>query len=106
MKKGSRLGGNLIPGGAPDFKEDDIALADWYTNELNRLGVHVRLNTELNEEEIKAMDYDTVILATGSKPKVFSLGDDSHTYTDRTSFIETEGCWKENCRCRWWTCRL
>lgn len=80
-EKGSRLGGNLIPGGAPDFKEDDIALADWYTNELNRLGVHVHLNTELNEEEIKAMDYDTVILATGSKPKVFSLGDDSHTYT-------------------------
>lgn len=79
-EKGSRLGGNLIPGGAPDFKEDDIALADWYTNELNRLGVHVHLNTELNEEEIKAMDYDTVILATGSKPKVFSLGDDSHTY--------------------------
>lgn len=80
-EKGSRLGGNLIPGGAPDFKEDDIALADWYTNELNRLGVHVHLNTELNEEEIKTMDYDTVILATGSKPKVFSLGDDSHTYT-------------------------
>lgn len=80
-EKGSRLGGNLIPGGAPDFKEDDIALADWYTNELNRLGVHVHLNTELNEEEIKTMDYDTVILATGSKPKVFSLGDDLHTYT-------------------------
>lgn len=80
-EKGSRLGGNLIPGGAPDFKEDDIALAVWYTNELKRLGVHVHLNTQLNEEEIKTMDYDTVILATGSKPKVFSLGDDDHTYT-------------------------
>lgn len=94
-EKGSRLGGNLIPGGAPDFKEDDIALADWYTNELNRLGVHVHLNTELNEEEIKAMDYDTVILATGSKPKVFSLGDDSHTYTAEQVLVKQKDAGKK-----------
>lgn len=94
-EKGSRLGGNLIPGGAPDFKEDDIALADWYTNELNRLGVHVHLNPELNEEEIKAMDYDTVILATGSKPKVFSLGDDSHTYTAEQVLLKQKDAGKK-----------
>lgn len=94
-EKGSRLGGNLIPGGAPDFKEDDIALEDWYTNELNRLGVHVHLNTELNEEEIKAMDYDTVILATGSKPKVFSLGDDSHTYTAEQVLLKQKDAGKK-----------
>lgn len=94
-EKGSRLGGNLIPGGAPDFKEDDIALADWYTNELNRLGVHVHLNTELNEEEIKTMDYDTVILATGSKPKVFSLGDDSHTYTAEQVLLKQKDAGKK-----------
>lgn len=94
-EKGSRLGGNLIPGGAPDFKEDDIALADWYTNELNRLGVHVHLNTELNEEEIKAMDYDTVILATGSKSKVFSLGDDSHTYTAEQVLLKQKDAGKK-----------
>lgn len=94
-EKGSRLGGNLIPGGAPDFKEDDIALADWYTNELNRLGVHVHLNTELNEEKIKAMDYDTVVLATGSKPKVFSLGDDSHTYTAEQVLLKQKDAGKK-----------
>lgn len=94
-EKGSRLGGNLIPSGAPDFKEDDIALADWYTNELNRLGVHVHLNTELNEEEIKTMDYDTVILATGSKPKVFSLGDDSHTYTAEQVLLKQKDAGKK-----------
>lgn len=94
-EKGSRLGGNLIPGGAPDFKEDDIALADWYTNELNRLGVHVHLNTELNEKEIKTMDYDTVILATGSKPKVFSLGDDSHTYTAEQVLLKQKDAGKK-----------
>lgn len=94
-EKGSRLGGNLIPGGAPDFKEDDIALANWYTNELNRLGAHVHLNTVLNEEEIKSMDYDTVILATGSKPKVFSLGDDAHTYTAEQVLLKQKDAGKK-----------
>lgn len=94
-EKGSRLGGNLIPGGAPDFKEDDIALANWYTNELNHLGVHVHLNTALNEEEIKSMDYDTVILATGSKPKVFSLGDDAHTYTAEQVLLKQKDAGKK-----------
>lgn len=77
---GSRLGGNLIPGGAPDFKEDDIALADWYAEELNRLGVEIHLNTLATEETVKDPQYDAVIIATGSRPKKFSLGDDEKVY--------------------------
>ncbi len=81
FEKGSALGGNLLPGGAPEFKEDDLALAKWYENELVRLNVPVHLNTEVTEEMAKSDAYDTVIVATGSAPKVFSLGDDAHTYT-------------------------
>lgn len=81
FEKSSRLGGNLIPGGAPEFKEDDIALADWYTNEMERLLVPVHLNTTVFKEDVLKASYDTVIVATGSKPKVFSLGDDEHVYT-------------------------
>lgn len=77
---GSRLGGNLIPGGAPDFKEDDIALADWYAEELNRLGVEIHLNTLATEETVKDPQCDAVIIATGSRPKKFSLGDDEKVY--------------------------
>ena len=80
-EKGSRLGGNLIPGGAPKFKEDDIALADWYTRELERLGVPVHLNTELTKEDVLGMECDAVIIATGSEPKRFSLGDDDRVFT-------------------------
>ena len=80
-EKGSRLGGNLIPGGAPKFKEDDIALADWYARELERLGVPVHLNTEVKKEDVLAAGYDTVIIATGSTPKVFPLGDDEKVFT-------------------------
>lgn len=75
-----RLGGNLIPGGAPDFKEDDIALADWYEEELNRLDVEVHLNSMADETLAKDPQFDAVIVATGSRPKMFSLGDDDKVY--------------------------
>lgn len=81
VEKSDQLGGNLIPGGAPDFKEDDIALAKWYTRQLELLDVPVTLNKEIKADEVLAGDYDTVIIATGSQPKVFSLGDDEKVYT-------------------------
>ena len=75
------LGGNLIPGGAPDFKEDDRALAAWYGVELEKLGVPVTLNHAVDADEIASGNWDVVIVATGSTPKTFSLGDDARTFT-------------------------
>lgn len=75
-----RLGGNLIPGGAPDFKEDDRALAAWYTEELERLRVPVTLNHRVTKEDVPAGKYDAVIIATGAVPKMFSLGDDARVH--------------------------
>jgi 2-enoate reductase len=80
-EKSNRLGGNLIPGGAPDFKEDDIALADWYAHTLEDLKVEVNLNSEVTKEQILESKIDSVIIATGSNPKVFSLGDDDKVFT-------------------------
>lgn len=76
-----RLGGNLLSGGAPAFKEDDLQLAAWYENELKRLQVPVMLNTEVTKEMVLEGDYDTVIVATGSRPKMFSLGEDEKVYS-------------------------
>lgn len=80
-EKNDRLGGNLIPGGAPDFKEDDIALADWYAYTLKELNVEVNLNSEITKEQVLNSKSDAVIIATGSTPKVFSLGDDEKVFT-------------------------
>ena len=91
-EKGSRLGGNLIPGGVPDFKEDDIALADWYVQTLKDLRVPVYLNHEVTKDEILAGDYDAVILATGSVPKRFSLGDDARVYTASQVLLKEKDC--------------
>ena len=91
-EKGSRLGGNLIPGGAPDFKEDDIALADWYDHTLKELRVPVYLNHEVTKDEVLTGDYDAVILATGSVPKKFSLGDDEKVYTASQVLLKEKDC--------------
>lgn len=80
FEKGDRLGGNLIPGGAPDFKEDDLALAHWYEVQLQNLNVPVHFHTCVDREMVLAGNYDAVIIAAGSRPKVFSLGDDERVY--------------------------
>ena len=81
FEKTGQIGGNLIPGGAPSFKEDDIALAKWYARQMEILGVEVHMNTEVTKEMVLAGGYDSVIIATGSTPKVFKLGDDDKVYT-------------------------
>jgi 2-enoate reductase len=80
VEKSSRLGGNLIPGGAPDFKEDDHALVAWYESTLKELEVEVRINVDANSDLVKDSDADAVIVATGSKPRVFNLGDNSKVF--------------------------
>ncbi len=78
---GPRLGGNLIPGGAPSFKEDDLALAQWFADEMARLGVEVHMNSKADAALARNGSFDAVIVATGSRPKRFSLGDDEKVYT-------------------------
>lgn len=81
FEKGNRLGGNLLPGGAPKFKEDDIALADWYAHTLKQWKVPVHLNKRMTKEAVLETGADAVIIATGSNPKTFSLGEDSKVFT-------------------------
>lgn len=92
FEKAGQLGGNLLPGGAPEFKEDDIALAKWYEVQLQKLNVPVHLNSEVRKEQVLAGDYDTVIIATGSTPKVFSLGDDDKVYTAAQLLLKEKDC--------------
>lgn len=79
-EKTSKLGGNLIPGGAPDFKEDDLALVAWYEHTLKQLDVEVKYNAEVTADIIKNSGFDAVIIATGSKPKIFNLGDNNKVF--------------------------
>ncbi len=80
-EKSHRLGGNLLPGGAPDFKEDDLALARWYTGQLELLGVPIRFGETVSADRVLAEEWDSVIIATGSVPKCIPLGDSSSVAT-------------------------
>ena len=92
FEKSGRLGGNLLPGGAPKFKEDDLALVKWYEHQLKLLQVPVYLNAEVDKKLVDSGDYDAVIVATGSRPKVFSLGDDEKVYTAAQVLLGEKDC--------------
>ncbi len=64
----SELGGNLIPAGAHEFKNDIHRLKAWYQQELERLQVEVHTGRKISAGEITELHPDAVILAVGSVP--------------------------------------
>lgn len=51
-EKKARLGGNIILGGMPDFKEDDHLLAHWYERKIADLKIDLHLSSEVPKEMI------------------------------------------------------
>ncbi len=80
-EKSDRLGGVVVPGGVPEFKEDDHALIRWYERELRELKVPLTFNTEVTEDVITRAKPDVLIVATGSNPKILPLANAPHVYT-------------------------
>lgn len=80
-EKSDRLGGVVIPGGVPDFKEDDHALIRWYERELRELKVPLVFGAEVSEELIALARPDVLIVATGSSPRMLNLGDGAEVYS-------------------------
>ncbi|TAK72241.1 MAG: FAD-dependent oxidoreductase [Betaproteobacteria bacterium] len=72
-----RLGGNLVPGSAPDFKADIRGLIDYFTTQMYKLGVDVVLGKEATVESVTAANPDVVIVATGAAtwlPEIADIG--------------------------------
>lgn len=72
-EKNAYLGGNIVPGGTPSFKEDDKDLVKWYELSLKELGVEIKLNTNITKENMKSFNFDEIIVATGSNPKMLTI---------------------------------
>lgn len=66
----ARLGGNLIPAGAHDFKTELNELNAWYQGQLAKLGVQVETNMALTAKDIRDRRPDAVVLAIGATPTV------------------------------------
>ena len=66
FEKSNRLGGHLIEGSVPDFKQDYRKLLLWYVRQLRTLNVEIRLGTEVTPAIVAHEKPDVVIVATGS----------------------------------------
>jgi 2-enoate reductase len=73
-EKTGELGGNLIPGGVPSFKNNDRKLLDWYKRQMELLGVEVRYNTAMDKSSVQKEKADIVVVATGSRPTQMDFG--------------------------------
>ncbi|MGP3667772.1 MAG: oxidoreductase [Candidatus Bathyarchaeota archaeon] len=63
-----RIGGTALLASKPEFKWRIEKLVEYYENVLKKLGVKFKLGEKINLKNIKKINPDVVIFATGSKP--------------------------------------
>lgn len=68
IEKSGRLGGLVNYASASPLKGNMHWIVDYYTEEFDRLGVNVMLNTEATVPMLEEMNPDAIIVATGAKP--------------------------------------
>jgi 2-enoate reductase len=67
-EKSGVLGGNIIPGCVPAFKNNDKKLIEWYANQMKLQGIRIHLNAKMDAKTVQKERPDTVVVATGSSP--------------------------------------
>lgn len=67
VEKEDRLGGTINTASEPCFKYRFARLVEYYANQMEILGIDVRLNTLADDELIENVKPDAIIMATGSK---------------------------------------
>jgi NADPH-dependent glutamate synthase beta subunit-like oxidoreductase len=73
-----RLGGQLGLAVRSPRRRDLQGIVDWRTQELNRLGVKVKLNSYVDAAELESAGFDVVIVATGGLPKPIEVPGAKH----------------------------
>ena len=68
FEKSGELGGLFLTASAMTFKENDKDLITWYKREIEKAGIEVRFNTEVNDLNT-LRGFDKIIVATGSVPR-------------------------------------
>jgi 2,4-dienoyl-CoA reductase-like NADH-dependent reductase (Old Yellow Enzyme family)/NADPH-dependent 2,4-dienoyl-CoA reductase/sulfur reductase-like enzyme len=65
-----RLGGHVVPGSAPSFKQDMRDYLAYLRRQANKAPARILLNTVATKELLDAEGYDALVIAVGSKPIV------------------------------------
>jgi 2,4-dienoyl-CoA reductase (NADPH2) len=68
FEKSDHVGGQLDYAIIAPAKEALTSITEYYDRQFAKLGVDVRLNTEVNEQTVNSIQPDAVVLAIGSKP--------------------------------------
>ena len=66
-EKNGELGGTFIAASAESYKGKLRDLLAWYRRQMEKLGIEVRLSTEVTD--VSAIKADEIVIATGSKPR-------------------------------------
>jgi len=69
-EKRNVLGGQLVPGSMPGHKAELRTLIRFQIKQTELYGVKCHLNHEVTAKDVKALDPDVVVLATGSLPVI------------------------------------
>ncbi|MFC2058544.1 FAD-dependent oxidoreductase [Chloroflexota bacterium] len=70
LENNDRLGGQLLLAAIPPYKQEIDYLTEYLSREMDKLGVEVKLNRDINARDIEEINPDAVIIATGSQPVV------------------------------------
>lgn len=66
----SQLGGQVILAAELEWRRDLIGITRWLADRLNTLGVDIRYNTYAEADDVKALNPDVVVIATGGIPNM------------------------------------
>ena len=66
-EKNDHLGGTFIPASSASFKGKLRDLEKWYERQMKKLGIEIRLNTEV--KDLSSLGVEEVVIATGASAK-------------------------------------
>ncbi len=67
MEKSDKLGGHIIEGSVPQFKDKVAQLLEWQIGQLKKSDVELQMNCEVTKESAQAQAPDVLIVAVGSQ---------------------------------------
>ncbi|MFP6740049.1 MAG: NADH:flavin oxidoreductase [Alphaproteobacteria bacterium] len=89
LEAAAQLGGQLRLAATGSWRKDIMAIADWRALEMERLGVDVRMNVFAEADDVRALDPDVVIVASGGVPDLEGLDGREHV-TDPWQTLTTD----------------
>ena len=85
FEKSGELGGVFIAAAAPEFKEKDKQLIEWFKHQIDKLGIEVHLNTEISPENLPLAD--EYVIATGAAANRIPIPGADEYAMDATEYL-------------------